>query len=49
MNNEVKVLSMIGTHPHIIKFHEKLKSKSNHYFIYDFCNGGTLEKYIKKH
>ena len=26
-----------------------LKTTNNYYFVYEFCNGGTLERYLKEH
>ena len=49
MNNEIKVLGMVGACPHIITYYEKLVSKNNYYFVYEFCNGGTLKQYLEKH
>lgn len=39
---------MIESNPYIIKYYERMKSKSNYYFVYEYCNGGTLENHIKK-
>jgi serine/threonine protein kinase len=32
----------------VIKFFELLKTTNNIYLVYEFCEGGTLEDYIKK-
>ena len=43
---EMAVLSKIN-HPNIIKFKEMLKTKTNFYLVYEFCDGGTLSELIK--
>ncbi len=45
--NEIQTLGKI-TNPNIIKFIEMLRTSHNVYLVYEFCNGGTLEEYIKK-
>jgi serine/threonine protein kinase len=40
--NEIQTLTMIGQADHIIRYYEMLKTKNNYYFVYEFCNGGTL-------
>jgi|JI6StandDraft_1071083.scaffolds.fasta_scaffold66990_1 serine/threonine protein kinase len=45
--NEINTLSSIETSPHIVKYIEMLKTNNNFYFVYEFCNGGTLEKLLK--
>ena len=32
----------------MVRFIEILKTANNYYFVYEFCNGGTLEQEIKK-
>ena len=32
-----------------MKFIEILKTANNYYFVYEFCNGGTLEKMLHTH
>ena len=44
----MKVLSTIGPSDHIIRYYEMIKSKNNYYFVYEFCDGGTLMDKIKK-
>lgn len=34
-------------HPNIVKLHEFILSERNLYLIYEYCNGGDLEKYKK--
>lgn len=41
--NEIKILKMIEDHRHVVTFIELLKSQNNYYFVYEYCNGGTLE------
>ena len=33
--------------PYIIKYFDMLKTVNNFYFVYEYCNGGTLEKLLK--
>ncbi|KRX07982.1 Protein kinase-like domain [Pseudocohnilembus persalinus] len=40
--NEIQTLAQIDN-PHVVKFHEMLKSKNHYYFVYEYCNGGDLE------
>ena len=46
--NEVKVLSTIGQSQYIIRYYEMIKSKNNYYFVYEYCDGGTLMDRLKK-
>ncbi|EGR34530.1 protein kinase domain protein [Ichthyophthirius multifiliis] len=52
--NEIQTLARINN-PYIVKFIEMLKTKNNYYFVYEYCNGGTLEdvintqKYLPEH
>lgn len=45
-NMEMTVLTKMD-HPNIIKFKEMLKTNSNFYLVYEFCDGGTLSELIK--
>lgn len=47
IKNEINALSKIDN-PNIIKLKEFIQSKNNIYFVYEYCNGGTLEDYINK-
>jgi len=40
--NEINILESIDN-PNIIKFVEILRSENNAYFVYEYCNQGTLE------
>ena len=42
MLNEIKTLSQINSE-NVVRFIELLKSANNAYFVYEFCNGGTLD------
>ena len=44
--NEIQTLAKIDN-PNIVKFIEMLKTPNNYYFVYEFCNGGTLENLLK--
>ena len=35
-------------HQHIIRYYDMLKTTNNFYFIYEYCNGGTLENLLSK-
>lgn len=41
--NEVNILSNLEPSPHIIRYIDMLKTTNNYYFVYEYCNGGTLE------
>jgi len=41
--NSLKKVNKVGN-PNVIKFIEILRSSNNTYFVYEFCNGGTLEE-----
>lgn len=43
--NEIQNLARINN-PYIVKFIEMLKTSNNYYFVYEYCNGGTLEDII---
>ena len=40
--NEINILTNIEHHPNIIRYFDMLKTSNNFYFIYEYCNGGTL-------
>jgi len=40
--NEINILTTLGPSPHIIRYLDMLKTANNFYFVYEFCNGGTL-------
>jgi serine/threonine-protein kinase ULK/ATG1 len=46
--NEINILSNLESCPHIIKYFDMLKTVNNFYFVYEYCNGGTLEKLLKE-
>lgn len=46
--NEINILSNIEAHQHIIRYYDMLKTTNNFYFIYEYCNGGTLESLLTK-
>ncbi len=46
--NEINILSSIETNQHIIRYYDMLKTTNNFYFIYEYCNGGTLENLLAK-
>lgn len=46
--NEIKILETIDRNPFIIRYIEMLKTSNNFYFVYEFCNGGTLEHKLKQ-
>jgi serine/threonine-protein kinase ULK/ATG1 len=47
--NEIKTLSSIESSPHIVRYVDMLKTANNYYFVYEFCNGGTLSKCIQSY
>lgn len=44
--NEINILSSVK-HENIVKFIETLKTTNNFYFVYEFCNEGTLESQLQ--
>jgi serine/threonine protein kinase len=46
--NEINILTNIEKNEHIIKYIDMLKTPNNFYFVYEFCNGGTLESVLRK-
>lgn len=46
--NEVKVLSSMGLCDNIVKYEDHFQTRNNIYFVYEFCNGGTLQDKLKK-
>lgn len=45
---EVELLQKID-HPNIIKLFDVRRTKNNYYLVFEFCEKGDLEKYLKKH
>lgn len=46
--NEISILTNLEACPHIIRYYDMLKTVNNFYFVYEYCNGGTLEKLLKE-
>ena len=46
--NEINILTNLEPCQHIIKYFDMLKTVNNFYFVYEYCNGGTLEKLLKE-
>jgi serine/threonine protein kinase len=46
--NEIRMLSKVEENEHVVRFIELLKTQNNYYFVYEYCNGGTLEKYLQQ-
>lgn len=47
IKNEIDILSQID-HPNVIRFIEILRTSNNFYLVYEYCNGGDLERLLKK-
>lgn len=45
--NEMQVMKLLN-HPNITHCYDVLSSSNNHYFILEYCSGGTLSSYLKK-
>jgi len=45
--NEIKTLGRINN-PNVIKFIEMLKTTNNMYLVYEYCEGGTLERQLQQ-
>jgi serine/threonine-protein kinase ULK/ATG1 len=46
--HEINILSNIEKNCHIINYFDMLKTQNNFYFVYEYCNGGTLEGMLRK-
>jgi serine/threonine protein kinase len=44
---EVVIIKSIE-HPHIVRLHETLETTNNYYLVFEFCERGDLEKYLKE-
>lgn len=44
--NEVKILTQVD-HPNVVKLFDVLRTPNNLYFVYELCEGGTLEEHLK--
>lgn len=44
---EVTIIKNIN-HPHIVRLHEALVTPNHYYLIFQFCEKGDLEKYLKE-
>ncbi len=36
-------------HPYIVKYIDSMTTSKNHYFVFEFCEKGNLEKYLKNY
>jgi serine/threonine protein kinase len=48
INNELAIHNILEPGPHIVRFHELLQTKNNCYFVYEFCEGGTLHDLLRR-
>lgn len=48
LQSEIEILTKIS-HPNIVHLETNFRSQNNFYLVYEYCNGGTLEDYIKYH
>ena len=46
VENEVKILTQIENE-FVVKLFDVLRTSNNLYFVYEFCEGGTLEDLLK--
>lgn len=46
--HEINILTNIEKNSHIITYFDMLKTQNNFYFVYEYCNGGTLEGMLRK-
>jgi serine/threonine protein kinase len=46
IQSEILALQKLKDKPHIINFIEVLKTVNNIYFVYEYCEGGTLEQLL---
>ena len=42
VENEVKILTQVNN-PYVVKLFDVLRTTNNLYFVYEYCEGGTLE------
>ena len=40
------MLTKVEENCNVVKFIELLKTLNNYYFVYEYCNGGTLDKFM---
>ena len=45
--NEIQILSKINSE-NIVKYIETLQTQNNYYFVYEYCNNGTLDDFLKE-
>jgi len=50
MNEEVRILKQdnVFKNKHIIKLYERFSKDNKTYFVYEYCNGGSLQNMIDK-
>lgn len=48
LKREVKI-SYELTHPGLVKCYNTMESKKNYYIVFEFCSGGDLSQFLKKH
>jgi serine/threonine-protein kinase ULK/ATG1 len=48
LNMEIAIMQNIS-HPNVVKLYEVIETKGHKYLIIEFCGGGDLSRYIKKH
>jgi calcium-dependent protein kinase len=46
--NEINILKRLD-HPHVIKIFEVFYYNSNYYIVTEYCEGGSLSKFLKNH
>lgn len=47
INNELAIHNILEPGPHVVRFYELLQTKNNCYFVYEFCEGGTLHDLLR--
>lgn len=47
LEKEFEALKLIGPTPRIIKLYKTFATATNRYIVYEFCDGGSLEKRLK--
>ncbi len=45
--NEMQVMKILN-HANIVRCYDVLSSSNNHYFVMEYCSGGTLSSFLKK-
>ena len=48
VQSEIDIMKKID-HPNIVKLHDVYQTNNNMYIVTEYCKGGDLNSYLKKH